>query len=88
MCGIEYALQAAAVHGALCSGAPQPMGYVAALRIAMLAAGRLDDPALGVLTRGPCAIMAMPAGSSTRSACMRRDGRMLLDGRATVVLPA
>ncbi len=31
--GIEYALQAAAVHGALRGGAPQPPGYLAALRM-------------------------------------------------------
>ncbi len=30
VCGIEYALQAAAVHGALRGGAPQPPGYLAA----------------------------------------------------------
>ncbi len=88
VCGIEYALQAAAVHGALCSGAPQPMGYVAALRIAMLAAGRLDDPALGVLTAGAVRDHGDAGGFVYAISLHAADGRMLLDGRATVVLPA
>ena len=31
LCGIEYGLQAAALHGAIVAGGPQPAGYLAAL---------------------------------------------------------
>ena len=50
LCGLEYGLQAAALHGALAAGeTPQPPGYLAALRDVALHARWLDDPALTVL---------------------------------------
>src|SRR4051812_43325974 len=50
VCGIEYGLQAAALHGALSvrAGRQHP-GYLVALRGVAIEADRLDDPALGVL---------------------------------------
>ena len=84
--GIEYALQAAAVHGALRGGAPQPPGFVASLRMADLAAGRLDDPALGTL----CAYAQREHGDAKgllyRIRLAAQDGRVLLDGRAAIML--
>ncbi|MGI4800383.1 MAG: hydroxymyristoyl-ACP dehydratase [Janthinobacterium lividum] len=51
LCGVEYALQAAALHGALlASGQAQRAGYAASLRNIVLHADRLDDPALGELS--------------------------------------
>ena len=49
LCGIEYGLQAAALHGALRAGGPQPAGYLAALRSVEILDERLDDPSLGAL---------------------------------------
>ena len=44
-CGIEYAAQAMAVHGALLApeGAPPRPGYLASVRSVQLAVDRLDD---------------------------------------------
>ena len=42
VCGIEYGLQAAALHGALVAGGRQPLGYLAALRSVEIVAARLD----------------------------------------------
>lgn len=51
LCGVEYALQAAALHGALLAGGQaQRAGYAASLRNIVLHADRLDDPALGELS--------------------------------------
>jgi predicted hotdog family 3-hydroxylacyl-ACP dehydratase len=86
VCGIEYALQAAAVHGALRSGAPQPPGYLAALRIASLTTDPLDDPALGVLAVGAVCEHGDSAGLIYAITLHAADGRALLDGRATIVL--
>ena len=88
VCGIEYALQAAAVHGALRSGTPQPLGYVAALRLTTLADGRLDDPALGVLAAGAVREHGDSSGFVYAISLHAADGRVLLEGRATVVLPS
>ena len=49
ICGIEYGLQAAALHGALRAGDLQPPGYLAALRSVEIFTDRLDDPSIGVL---------------------------------------
>lgn len=46
ICALEYALQAAALHGALrAGGVAQAAGYVASLRHVRLATPQLDDPA-------------------------------------------
>jgi predicted hotdog family 3-hydroxylacyl-ACP dehydratase len=87
VCGIEYALQAAALHGALRSGTPQPPGYLAALRMNSLSAEPLDDPALG-----PLHVAARREHGDANGliyAITLRDaaGRTLLDGRATIALP-
>ena len=49
LCGLEYAFQAAALHGALRDGRPQLAGYVASLRDIAIRAARLDDAAHGEL---------------------------------------
>ena len=87
VCGIEYALQAAAVHGALCAGNKQPAGYLAALRIDTLPEGRWDDPALGTLLVEARREHGSAAGLLYAIAVQAEDGRVLLAGRATIVLP-
>ena len=86
LCGIEYALQAAALHGALRDGAPQPPGYLAALRMSHLATGRLDDPGLGVLAAHASCDHADAAGLLYAIRLAAEDGRTLLEGRATIIL--
>jgi predicted hotdog family 3-hydroxylacyl-ACP dehydratase len=86
LCGIEYALQAAALHGALRGGGPQPPGYLAALRMSSLAGGRLDDPALGALLAEAQCEHGDSTGLIYRIRLCASDGRILLDGRATIIL--
>jgi predicted hotdog family 3-hydroxylacyl-ACP dehydratase len=86
VCGIEYALQAAALHGALRGGEPQPPGYLASLRITSLAQGRLDDPALGILLVAAQCEHGDSAGLIYSITLRAEDRRLLLDGRATIIL--
>ena len=88
VCGIEYGLQAAALHGALRGGAPQPPGYVASLRMTALAAGQWDDPALGALRVEAQCEHAGSSGLLYAIAVRAAGGRVLLAGRATIVLPS
>jgi predicted hotdog family 3-hydroxylacyl-ACP dehydratase len=85
----EYASQAMALHGALHAtpGARPRAGYLAALRGLVMHATRLDD-APGALT-----VRAVHLAGDARQALYRfelRDGdeRLLVEGRATVVLDA
>ncbi|MDE2006246.1 MAG: phosphotransferase [Rhodospirillales bacterium] len=90
--GIEYGLQAAALHGALralAAGAPPPPpGWFAALRGARLESARLDDPAIGMLRVAAWLDHAEAGGLIYRFALRAADGRRLLAGRATIALPA
>jgi predicted hotdog family 3-hydroxylacyl-ACP dehydratase len=84
ICGVEYGLQAMALHGALNAGAQQGPGFVAALAGVELAVERLDD---------------IPGALRVRASALSREsrgfiyafevtgaGRVLLSGRGTVVL--
>ena len=87
-CGLEYALQAAALHGALvANGVAQPAGYVAALRGVELHADRLDDPAHGELT--VLARLERQEGFGMVYALDIRaaSGTSLVLGRASIALP-
>lgn len=86
-CGIEYAAQAMALHGALLAdadAAPQA-GFLASARAVRQHVARLDDAA------GPIAIRAQRLSGNASQALYAfelRDanGSLLVDGRATVVL--
>lgn len=88
-CAIEYAAQAMALHGALLAPAgaragPRP-GYLASVRNVRLAVARLD----GVV--GPLKVRAERLAGEARQVMYRFEvgdehGRLLVDGRATVVL--
>ncbi len=68
ICGVEYALQAAALHGALLAeGQPQSAGYAASLRDIALHVDRLDDPAHGDLHVAATLACAEPSAWSTIS---------------------
>ena len=87
VCGAEYGLQAAALHGALLDGgAAQPAGYLVSLRDVAIGTDRLDDAAHGTL-----GIEATRVGQDARGLVyafrlVSEAGRCLLSGRAAVVL--
>ncbi len=86
ICGVEYALQAMALHGALLAeGAAQPAGYLSSLRDVSLGAARLDTVAgpLGVRARA----LATETGGFIYRFEVEGDGRILLAGRAAIILP-
>jgi predicted hotdog family 3-hydroxylacyl-ACP dehydratase len=90
-CGIEYAAQAMAVHGALCASgavtasAPAPrMGMLTSVRGVELRVPRLDDIASDL-------VVEAERVSGDRNAIvyeftLRADERVLISGRATVIL--
>jgi predicted hotdog family 3-hydroxylacyl-ACP dehydratase len=89
VCGVEYGLQAAALHGALRGGlTPQPPGYVAALRGLIFHTERLDDPAHGVLTVTARMEHADPTGMIYGFRLFSAVGLGLLEGRGIVVFRA
>lgn len=85
--GVEYGLQAAALHGALrAGGVAQAPGYLARLGEVVLDVARLDEAAFGVLTVTARVELAQPAGMIYRFALRAEDGRDLVSGRATIAL--
>jgi predicted hotdog family 3-hydroxylacyl-ACP dehydratase len=87
VCGLEYALQAAAVHGALCGGAAQPAGWLVALRNVIIHRPGLDDASIGRLRIEAHREHAAPAGLVYRFCLRAEDGGPLAEGRATIALP-
>ena len=91
-CGIEYAAQAMAVHGALLGqaqgAAPQQprLGYLASVRGVQLHAARLDDVASDLTVRAE-RIMG-DENNIIYSFSVEAASTVLLTGRATVVLDA
>lgn len=89
-CGIEYAAQAMALHGALVGQAQGPdpkaprLGYLASVRNVTLHASRLDDVA-GDLTVRAERVMG-DANNVIYSFTVAAGAAPLLSGRATVVL--
>ena len=83
-CGMEYALQAMALHGALTAGAAQGPGFLAALAGVEMAAERLDD------IDGALAVRAEALAQESRGFIYRFEvsggGAVLLSGRATILL--
>ena len=86
-CAIEYAAQAMALHAALCQapGSAVRPGFLASARGVQLRVPRLDDAA------GPLTVSAQRlAGADTQAlyqfALLDARQRLLVQGRATVVL--
>jgi predicted hotdog family 3-hydroxylacyl-ACP dehydratase len=88
LCGVEYAAQAMAVHGALAAGGSGPPrgGFLASLRAVTVHADRLD------LLPGTLTVEAEQLhGDSARAIygfTLRHSDRILLSGRAAVALMA
>jgi predicted hotdog family 3-hydroxylacyl-ACP dehydratase len=86
ICGVEYALQAMAAHGALrAAGRPQPAGFLSSLRGVEIAVERLDD------LPGPLLVTAEALAAEARGFIYRfaveGGGRRLLSGQAAIILP-
>ena len=87
-CGIEYAAQAMAVHGALLApaGAPPRPGYLASVRSVRLAVDRLDD-----LAQDLDIVAERLSGDENNILYhfrVEHAGNLLLSGRAAVMLVA
>jgi predicted hotdog family 3-hydroxylacyl-ACP dehydratase len=87
LAGIEFCLQAAALHGGLLAGTAQRPGYVASLRAVTLHVDRLDDPALTCLVV-EAAREAQEPSVMSYALTLRAESRLLLTGRALIKLPA
>ena len=88
-CGIEYASQAMAVHGALMAppdSASARAGYLVSVRGARLHVPRLDDIADDLLVEATC--ISRSESNALYQFSVSAAGRLLLDGRAAVVLDA
>jgi predicted hotdog family 3-hydroxylacyl-ACP dehydratase len=86
-CGIEYAAQAMAVHGALLAAGAEPRpGFLASVRSAVLHVGRLDDIAQDLEVEA--ARVTGDSGTVLYDFVLRAGGRLLLEGRAAIVLDA
>ena len=87
--GIEYAAQAMAVHGALTAPGNQPkpkVGYLVSVRGVNMHVARLDDIEADLLINAVC-IMANE-NNMLYEFKVSADAKILLEGRATVVLDA
>jgi predicted hotdog family 3-hydroxylacyl-ACP dehydratase len=99
-CGIEYAAQSMAVHGALAGGAPvdgamagagagiirSEVGFLAGLRDVQLHVARLDDLHGDLIAEAE--LIAGDHGSALYEFALTSEARRLLSGRATVVFNA
>ncbi|MEO8117929.1 MAG: hydroxymyristoyl-ACP dehydratase [Rhodoferax sp.] len=89
VCGIEYAAQAMAIHGALQAGSDLScprVGYLVSVRSATLHVARLDDIAADLLIEASC--ITASANNILYEFNISAAGQLLLAGRAAVVLDA
>jgi len=85
ICGAEFALQAAAVHGGLRGGGVGRPGYLATLRDVRLYRARLDEAGIGVLR---IEVIMEHGDERALSYAMRVEGELgdlILEGRAMVL---
>lgn len=88
-CGIEYAAQAMAVHGALLASPDSTrahVGYLVSVRGTQLHVPRLDDIAADLRVEATC--ITRSENNILYQFNLSAAGRLLLDGRAAVVLDA
>jgi predicted hotdog family 3-hydroxylacyl-ACP dehydratase len=88
-CGIEYAAQAMAVHGALLVPPDDPVaraGYLVSARGVRLHVPRLDDIDADLVIEASC--ITRGENNILYQFSISAAGRLLLDGRAAVVLDA
>ncbi len=88
-CGVEYAAQAMAVHGAIMAqtaGAPARRGLLTSVRNLVLLVPRLDDLETDLIVSA--GRLAGHAGSALYEFTVSSAGRELLSGRISIVFPA
>jgi predicted hotdog family 3-hydroxylacyl-ACP dehydratase len=88
-CGIEYAAQAMAVHGALLApqdSASPRVGYLVSVRGTQLHVARLDDIAADLRIEATC--ITRSENNILYQFSLSAAGQLLLDGRAAVVINA
>jgi predicted hotdog family 3-hydroxylacyl-ACP dehydratase len=85
-CGIEYAAQSMAIHGALANGGRAEVGLLASLREVRFFVARLDDIESELICEVNC--VARDGSSALYEFALRSCNRPLLEGRASVVLDA
>ena len=88
-CGIEYAAQAMAVHGAVLAPPEQisaRVGYLVSVRGAQLHVPRLDNIADDLIVAATC--ITRDENNVLYQFSVSAAGRLLLDGRAAVVINA
>ena len=88
-CGIEYAAQAMAVHGALLAPVGSKgarVGYLVSVRGARLLVPRLDDMTADLQVEAVC--LTRSENNILYQFILRAAGASLLEGRATVVVNA
>ena len=90
-CGIEYAAQAMAVHGALCAGgaamgsvAPARRGMLTSVRGVELQVPRLDDILADLLVQAER--ISGDHNAIVYAFTLQADDRLLVSGRAAVIL--
>lgn len=84
LCGAEYAMQAAALHGALLDGTKPPAGRVASLRDFTLHVDRLDEPGVLIVT---ARLLYREVGGLLYAFDLVAAGRLLIEGRGAVSIP-
>jgi predicted hotdog family 3-hydroxylacyl-ACP dehydratase len=88
-CGIEYAAQSMAIHGALRAGTAYKRpeaGLLAALRDVRLYVSRLDDIDADLICEA--VLIAGDAGGALYEFALRSESQLLVTGRATAVFDA
>lgn len=88
-CGIEYAAQAMAVHGALLAPAddsPPRAGYLVSVRGVNMLVPRLDDIAGDLVIEAACIMTG--ENNMLYQFSVHADDKLLLSGRAAVVIDA
>ena len=88
-CGIEYAAQAMAVHGALLAPPDSigaRVGYLVSVRGTQLHVARLDDIAADLRVEATC--ITRSENNILYQFSVSAAGQLLLDGRAAVVINA
>jgi len=81
-CGIEYAAQAMAAHGALVHGRPRS-GYIASVRGVSLLVSRLDDLTADLVVTAN--LVHSDAATALYDFSLFSAERLILKGRATIV---
>lgn len=85
-CGIEYAAQAMAIHGALVHAERPEAGFLASVRDVRFTASRLDDIEADLICSA--SHVAGDGLSAMYQFTVAAGQRILLEGRASVVLDA